>query len=96
MREWCGCGTLTDALLKGWLQRKGTRMVDHAAVLATAAEVASALTCLHEAGVIHGNLTSDRYVRALIFNRCFRFAAALGVSGEWSCNRANAKLSVHR
>lgn len=59
VREWCGHGTLTDAILKGWLQQKNSRSVNPIAVLATAAEVASALRCLHGQGVVHGDLCGD-------------------------------------
>ena len=59
MREWCNHGTLTDAILKGWLQAKDTRSVSHVAVLATAFEIAGALMCLHKQDVVHGDLTGD-------------------------------------
>ena len=59
MREWCGHGCLTDAMLLGWLQKKGTRACDHAAVLAITAEIAGALACLHSQGIVHGNLSGE-------------------------------------
>ena len=61
VREWCGHGCLTDAILKGWLQENPNTRSEpsYAAVLATAAEIASALTCLHNEGVVHGDLTAD-------------------------------------
>ena len=60
IREWCGHGSLTDAILKGWLQHEGTRTVNEVAVVATAVEIAGALVCLHGRDVLHGDLTGDR------------------------------------
>ncbi|KAK9808554.1 hypothetical protein WJX73_008047 [Symbiochloris irregularis] len=59
VREWCNHGTLTDAILKGWLHAKNSRNVSRAAVLATAVEMAGALMSLHSAGVVHGDLSGD-------------------------------------
>ena len=61
VREWCGHGCLTDAIMKGWLQTKADRRseVNFPAVLATAAEIASALTLLHKENLLHGDLTGD-------------------------------------
>lgn len=59
VREWCNHGTLTDAIIKGWMHAKNSRNVSRAAVLATAVEIASALMSLHSAGVVHGDLSGD-------------------------------------
>lgn len=61
VREWCSRGCLTDAIMKGFLQSDPNTKSgpDEVAVLATAAEVASALTYLHGQGYLHGDLTGD-------------------------------------
>lgn len=59
VREWCSRGTLTDALLRGWLQSPKSRNADPNLVLYCTTQVVAALCCLHSADRVHGNLTGD-------------------------------------
>lgn len=60
VREWCGRGRLSDALLRGWLRGKdGAPNMD--AVLLTAREVVAAVDYLHQKDIIHGDICPDRY-----------------------------------
>lgn len=59
--EFCDRGTLLDACDKGWLRTTpsyATGLPHMPAVLATAHEIASAMTYLHGRGIIHGDLTA--------------------------------------
>lgn len=48
-----------DAVERGWLRSPGISRPDPQKVLHVAWEVASALTCLHNLGLAHGNLTTS-------------------------------------
>ncbi|KAK9864366.1 hypothetical protein WJX84_002590 [Apatococcus fuscideae] len=55
--EYCNSGTLRDAVERGWLRSPGISRPDSQKVLHVAWEVASGLTCLHNLGLAHGDLT---------------------------------------
>ena len=59
VREWCGRGTLLDALHRGWL-RVPSGQPNMAAVIAVAQEVAAAVKCLHDQDIIHGGICPER------------------------------------
>ena len=48
---------MQDAVERGWLKSPGISRPDTQKVLHVAWEVASGLTCLHNLGLAHGNLT---------------------------------------
>ncbi|KAK9843472.1 hypothetical protein WJX81_004368 [Elliptochloris bilobata] len=55
--DYCNRGCLADACRKGWLRASPTGPVSLGAVLAIAADIASAMAALHGAGVVHGDLS---------------------------------------
>ncbi|KAK9826029.1 hypothetical protein WJX74_006733 [Apatococcus lobatus] len=60
--EYCGKGSLLDALFKGWLRTERSLLdgaPDFHMVLATALDIATALEYLHAANILHGDLTCN-------------------------------------
>ena len=51
--------SVQDAVERGWLRSPGISRPDPQKVLHVAWEVASGLTCLHNLGLAHGNLTTS-------------------------------------
>ena len=62
VREWCGKGSLSDALQRGWI-RDADNKIDIPAMLALAREIASAMTYIHALDIIHGDLNPDWYAK---------------------------------
>ena len=60
VREWCGRGSLADALNRGWLRLPSSGEPNLAAILALAHEVALALKYLHDQDIIHGDICPER------------------------------------
>eukprot|EP00879_Flechtneria_rotunda_P001352 GHRR01001502.1.p1 GENE.GHRR01001502.1~~GHRR01001502.1.p1 ORF type:complete len:1180 (+),score=462.14 GHRR01001502.1:255-3794(+) len=59
--EFCDKGCLQDAVERGWLRETRSCVsgeINLMAVLATAAEIASGMALLHDAGIIHGDLSA--------------------------------------
>ena len=54
------CLWVQDAVERGWLRESRSRHghINTLAVLATAAEIASGMAVLHQAGIIHGDLSA--------------------------------------
>ncbi|GLI70098.1 hypothetical protein VaNZ11_014877 [Volvox africanus] len=61
LQEYCGCGTLQDAIDTGRLRTEPSRLrgkphMLH--ILLTAQEIASAMACVHSRGYMHGDLSA--------------------------------------
>eukprot|EP00882_Tetradesmus_deserticola_P000798 GHRQ01000869.1.p1 GENE.GHRQ01000869.1~~GHRQ01000869.1.p1 ORF type:complete len:829 (+),score=338.09 GHRQ01000869.1:201-2489(+) len=57
--EFCNRGCVSDAISKGWFRRKDSMEADMATVIATAREMAGALSYLHSKNILHGDLTGN-------------------------------------
>ena len=60
VQEFCNKGTLSQAVVKGWLLEDGLPARPNlVAVLQTAGDVARAMNYLHQFNIIHGDLTCE-------------------------------------
>ncbi|GFR53121.1 hypothetical protein Agub_g15837 [Astrephomene gubernaculifera] len=58
--EFCNKGGLSDAIERGWFRKRHSLFeVDFRALVATAREVAAAMTYLHDKNILHGDLTGN-------------------------------------
>ncbi|WIA08911.1 hypothetical protein OEZ85_008329 [Tetradesmus obliquus] len=57
--EFCNRGCVADAISKGWFRRKDSMEADMDTVVATAREMAGALSYLHSMNILHGDLTGN-------------------------------------
>lgn len=58
--EFCNKGPLGDAVERGWFRQKDSLFESNLVpILATAKEIASAMSYLHARNILHGDLTSN-------------------------------------
>jgi serine/threonine protein kinase len=72
--ELCDRGSLMDAVERGWFREQRSCVsgpVSLLAVLATAAEVAAGMACLHSAAIVHGDLSAWN----VMLSRCVLFCS---------------------